>query len=180
MKFTTGKARLSYAHIFKTYANEGNAPKYSCSLLFPKSDKKNIERLKQTLKEMLADPDNRQKWGTSNAAALKMPLRDGDAEKPDDQNYKGMYFLNASANPDYPPKVVLMDRTPVADPSEVYSGCWVQAVLDFYAYNSHGNKGIGVGLRGIRKLKDDKPFTKSEVSDSDFSDDFIDDDDMFD
>lgn len=106
MKFTTGKARLSYAHIFKAYANEGNSPKYSCSLLFPKTDKKNIDRLNKLLQSMLADPDNIQKWGTSNAAALKMPLRDGDAERPDDPNYKGMLFLNASANPDYPPKIV--------------------------------------------------------------------------
>lgn len=180
MKFTTGKARLSYAHIFKTYATDGKAPKYSCALLFPKSDTKNIDRLNKLVKTMLADPENKQKWGTSNAAALKMPLRDGDAERPDDSNYKGMFFLNASANPEYPPKVVTLDRVPVADPSEVYSGCWVQAVLEFYSYNSRGNKGIGAGLRGIRKLKDDKPFTSSEISDSDFSDDFIDDDDMFD
>lgn len=178
MKFTTGKCRLSYAHIFKTHSQEGGAPKYSCSLLIPKDDQKTLPRLRKAISQMLADPTNHQKWGTKNTASLKLPLRDGDSERPDDGNYKGMMFLNASANPDYPPKVVSLDRVPIADPSEVYSGCWVQAVLDFFAYNSHGNRGIGVGLRAIRKVKDDKPFTSSDVSDSDFDDSVLDYDDL--
>lgn len=63
MKFTTGKCRLSYAHIFKTYSQEGGNPKYSCSLLIPKTDSKTLPRLKAVINSMLADPENQKKWG---------------------------------------------------------------------------------------------------------------------
>lgn len=179
IKFTTGKARLSYAYLFKVHAREaGDTPKFSCSLIIPKTDAKNIERYKAAMREMVADPGNINKWGTNNAAALKMPLRDGDKEKPDDANYKNSYFINASANAEYPPKVVTFDRQPVEDPSEVYSGCYVQAVLTFFAYNTRGNKGVGVGLRAIRKISDGEPITGGGVTDSDFDDSVLSDKDV--
>ena len=112
---------------------------------------------------------------------IDSPVHDGDVEKEGDPTYKGMYYLNAKANPDRPPKIVDKDRNDIVDQSEVYSGCWVQAVLTFFPYNANGHKGIGVGLAAIRKIKDGPSLAGgTTVTDADFSDALIDPNDISD
>ena len=41
------------------------------------------------------------------------------------------------------------------DRSQVYSGCWGHVALSIYAYNNQ-SKGIGLGLNGVQKVKDDE------------------------
>lgn len=38
-KCLTGEVRLSYAHLDQPYSNNGGEPKYSATLLIPKTDK---------------------------------------------------------------------------------------------------------------------------------------------
>ena len=173
MKFTTGLCRLSYANIFEPREDLSHNLKYSCSLIIPKEDEKQVARIKAAFKEMLEDKEILQKVG-GKVKGIDLPLWDGDDKE--DENYANCYYLNAKANKDHPPKVLDKDRNEVFDSSEVYSGCYVQAVLDFFPYNQSGNKGIGVGLRGIRKIKDGAPLSGGGVSDSDFDDAFIEDD----
>lgn len=173
MKFTTGLCRLSYAHVFEPKEDLSGNPKYSCSLIIPKSDEKQINRINEAFGTMLADKDILVKLG-GKAKGADLPLRDGDERE--DAVYEDCFYLNAKANPDYPPQVLLKDRTECVDREEVYSGCYVQAVLEFFPYNANGKKGIGVGLRAIRKIKDGEPLTGSKVSDSDWDDDLIEDD----
>lgn len=59
------------------------------------------------------------------------------------------------------------------DPEEVYSGCYVQAVLTLYVYNTSGNKGIGVSLNAIRKIKDGERLAGTVVSESDWDDSLL-------
>ena len=183
MKFTTGLVRLSYAHLFKPYSQAGNDPKYSAALLFPKSDKRTIDRLHKALEDIKKDDYSKTKWAGKGGVIGKIdsPVHDGDVEKEGDPTYKGMYYLNAKANPDRPPKIVDKDRNDIVDQSEVYSGCWVQAVLTFFSYNANGHKGIGVGLAAIRKIKDGPSLAGgTTVTDADFSDDLIDPNDISD
>ena len=63
-----------------------------------------------------------------------------------------MYFLNASTK--QKPGVVDAQLNPILDPTEVYSGCYGRASINFFAYNTAGNKGIGCGLNHIQKLED--------------------------
>ena len=170
MKLSTGKVRISYANIWHPRSYNGQDPKYSVSLLIPKSDKKTLDKLKSIFKEMQLDPENVQKWG-GKVKGIRIPLRDGDEEREDDAAYKGCYFINASATPDYPPRVVDKDKQEIIDPSEVYSGCYCQAVINLYAYNRSGNRGIGVGLLGLRKLADGEPLSGGVATDNDFDDD---------
>lgn len=74
-----------------------------------------------------------------NKAAIKLPLRDGDIER-DDEAYKGHYFINANSTT--APQIVDRAVKPILDRSEVYSGCYARVSLNFYAFNSNGNKGI--------------------------------------
>ena len=90
-----------------------------------------------------------------NKAAIKLPLRDGDVER-DDEAYKGHWFINANSNT--APQIVDRAVNPILDKSEVYSGCYARVSLNFYAFNSNGNKGIACGLGNIQKVRDGEPL----------------------
>lgn len=160
-KVTTGKARLSYAHIFEPHAIEGNEPKYSVSVIIPKTDTATLNCIKQATDA--AKEAGKSKWGGKIPGAIKTPLRDGDVERPDDEAYAGCYFLNASSK--MKPGVVDASAHPIMNASDVYSGCYARLTLNFYGYNAAGNKGVACGLGNIQKLEDGEPlggFTRAE------------------
>lgn len=160
-KVTTGKVRLSYAHLFEPHAIEGNEPKYSVSVIIPKSDKETLQAIKEAVAE--AKEQGKGKWNGKVPANIKTPLRDGDVEREGDEAYAGCYFLNANSK--NKPGVVDINVQPVLDATEVYSGCYARLTLNFYAYNANGNKGIAVGLGNVQKLADGEPlggFTRAE------------------
>ena len=84
--------------------------------------------------------------------AIKTPLRDGDTERPDDPAYKDSYFLNANSST--APGIVDADCQPILQRSEVYSGVYGRASINFYAFNTNGNRGIAVGLNNLQKIRD--------------------------
>ena len=90
-----------------------------------------------------------------------------------------MYFLNANST--QKPGIVDRDLNEILDPDEVYSGCWGRASINFFPYNSNGNKGVGVGLNNIQKLKDGERLGGARASaEDDFGgDDFEDDEEDF-
>jgi len=160
-KVTTGKVRLSYTHLFEPHAIEGNEAKYSTSVLIPKSDKETLTAIKEAVDQV--KKEGTAKWGGKVPPNLKTPLRDGDAERPDDEAYAGCYFLNANSK--NKPGVVDANVQPVMDATEVYSGCYGRLTLNFYAYSASGNKGVACGLGNVQKLEDGEPlggFTRAE------------------
>lgn len=177
MKVTIGPVRLSYAHIFETHEDLNGNQKYSASFIIPKKQAKTVEKIETALKSMLEDKETVNKLGGKTKGAV-LPLRDGDTDRSEDPAYRDSFFINANANPDRPPVIYTRDREEVMDKSEVYSGCWVQAVLNFYPYNKGVKRGIGVGLGGIRKLRDDTPLGGASVSSGDFGDEDLDDEDL--
>lgn len=176
-KVTTGKVRLSFTHIFEPSAMEGQEPKYSTAILIPKADTDTLNAIKEAVE--LAKKNGASKWGGKVPPNLKTPLRDGDIEKPDDENYVGHYFLNASSK--NKPGVVDANVQPVLDATEVYSGCYARLTLNFYAYNASGNKGVAAGLGNVQKLAEGEPlggFTRAEddfgaVASAGIEDDFL-------
>ena len=84
-----------------------------------------------------------------NKAAIKLPFRDGDLER-DDDAYKGHYFVNANSTT--VPQIVDKAVKPILDRDEVYSGCYARVSLNFYAFNSNGNRGVACGLGNIQKI----------------------------
>lgn len=150
-KITTGKVRFSYVHIFEpTAIAEGQERKYSVTLLIPKSDKETIAKINKAIEA--AKEQGLNKWGGRIPANLKLPLRDGDEEKPDKPEFEGMYFVNATSKTQ--PGIVDRNLQPILDSTEVYSGCWGRASITFYPFNVSGNKGIACGLNHIQKLHD--------------------------
>ena len=108
-------------------------------------------------------------------SVLKTPLRDGDAERPDDEAYADSYFVNANSGT--APGIVDADRNPIIDRSEVYSGVYGRASINFYAFNSNGNKGIACGLNNLQKIRDGEPLGGKTRAEDDFAteddDDFL-------
>ena len=147
-KVVTGiNTRLSYFHGWEPVSINGGDPKYSVSVLIPKTDKETVDAINNAIEEGIT------KFGGKkpNRAAIKLPLRDGDIER-DDDAYKGHYFINANSKT--APQIVDKAVKPILDRDEVYSGCYGRVSLSFYAFNSNGNKGVACGLGNIQKIKD--------------------------
>ena len=188
-KVITGKVRLSYCHIFQPQAINGGEEKYSVSLLIPKEDKETLQKIKAAI-EAAKQLGIQDKWGGKEPPNLKLPLRDGDTERPDDEAYKGHYFLNA-ASTTKPGVGKPVGKTPdgrtkfeeITDSTEVYSGCYARVSINFYPFNVNGNKGIAVGLNNIVKVQDGEPLggrarLEDEFADIEFDVDLDDDDDF--
>ena len=142
--------RFSYLHCWEPDSVNGGDPKYSVSAIIPKSDTKTINAIKAAVEQ--AKKDSVSKWGGKVPANLKLPLRDGDIDRPDDEAYANSYFFNANSR--QAPQVVDARVQPILDQSEVYSGCYGKISVTFYGYNSNGNRGVAAGLGNIQKLKD--------------------------
>lgn len=142
--------RFSYLHCWEPDSVNGGDPKYSVSAIIPKSDTKTINAIKAAVEQ--AKKDSVSKWGGKVPANLKLPLRDGDIDRPDDEAYANSYFFNANSR--QAPQVVDARVQPILDQSEVYSGCYGKISVTFYGYNSNGNRGIAAGLGNIQKLRD--------------------------
>ena len=147
-------ARASYLHAFEPDSINGSDPKYSVSLIIDKKDTDLIAKIKKAVEQ--AKEDGKSKWGGKIPANLKLPLRDGDLDRPEDEAYAGAYFINANSK--QAPQVVDRNVQPILDQSELYSGCYIRASVTFYAYNSNGNKGIAAGLGNIQKVRDGEPL----------------------
>ena len=171
-KVITGKVRFSYAHVFEPSAiNEGDDKKYSVSILIQKKDLETLAKIKNAIEA--ARQEGKGKWNGKIPTVLKLPLRDGDAERPDDEDYEGMMFLNASSK--NRPGVVDENTDPVMSKDDFYSGCFGRASVNFYAFNVSGNKGIAVGLNNLQKLEDGDRLSGGGSS---ASDDFGSDEDL--
>ena len=117
-KVITGVCRLSYANIWQPKSINGGAPKYSASVLIPKSDTKTIAKVKAAIQAAYKEGESKLKGNSKTVpplASLKTPLRDGDTERPDDEAYAGHWFLNANSNT--APGVVDLNREPIYDTS---------------------------------------------------------------
>ena len=177
-KVVTGKVRFSYVNIFKSRAYQADQDaKFSICLLSPKEDKATLKKIKAAIDEAIQEGIS-SKWNGKKPAKVKLPLRDGDEERADEApEYEGMMFLNANST--QTPGIVDKDLNEILDPDEVYSGFWGRASINFYPFSVNGNKGIGVGLNNVQKLKDGEHLGAARASaESDFDDDFEDDDEF--
>ena len=166
--------RFSYLHCWEPDSVNGSEPKYSVSAIIPKSDTNTVNAIKVAIEQ--AKKDSVSKWGGKVPGNLKLPLRDGDIDRPDDEAYAGCYFFNANSR--QAPQVVDSKVQPILDQSEVYSGCYGKISVTFYGYNSNGNRGIAAGLGNIQKLKDGESLGGRTSAADDFQtedeDDFLD------
>ena len=180
MKVITGPTtRWSYANVWEPKSINGGTPKYSVSLIIPKSDKVTVEKIKKAIQTAYEEGQSKLKGNGKSVPSLsviKTPLRDGDLERPDDEAYANSYFINA--NSATAPGIVDADRNTIIDRSEVYSGVYGRASINLYAFNSNGNRGIACGLNNLQKIADGEPLGSKLSAEDDFAD--IEEDDFLD
>ena len=181
-QITTGKVRFSYCYLFSPKTMDDGSEKYCVTLLIPKSDKATLSKIRAAIEAAKTSYIQRNS-GKKLPSNLKNTLHDGDGERPNGGEFgeecHGHYVMTVSAK--NPPVIVNSDKTPITDPRELYSGCYGRAVLNFYVYDTQGNKGVSAGLNGVMKLYDGEPLGGGVVTDSDWDDGWEDDeDDSFD
>ena len=144
-KVITGvNTRWSYVNAWEPKSINGGAPKYSVSLIIPKSDTKTLEKIRAAIQAAYEEGQSKLKGNGRSVpalSALKTPLRDGDAERPDDEAYANAYFVNANSGT--APGIVDADRNPITRSRvEVYPGCTAGRASISTLSTATGTKGL--------------------------------------
>ncbi len=166
-KVVTGIVRGSYMNVWEPKGINGSDPKYSASIIIPKNDKKTVKDIEKAIDAAIDEGLAKFNGKKPNKASLKLPLRDGDVDRPDDPAYANSYFVNANSKS--APQIVDKRVQPILDRDEVYSGAYYRFSINFYAYNVNGNRGIAAGLGNIQKVKDGPSLAGRSSASDDFS-----------
>ncbi len=157
---TTGQVRLSYVHLFQPYANQpGQEPKYSTTILIPKSDFATKQRIDAAINAAIQKGITGT-WNGARPPQPAVPIWDGDGVRKNGEAFgpecKGHWVVTASSKQQQ--AVVDANMNPIISQTEVYSGMYGRVNLNFFAYSNSGNRGIGAGLGPVQKLADGEPL----------------------
>ena len=171
-----GEVRFCYAFVFAPSKNEdGSDGSYRVQILVPKTDTTAVSLINAAVEaaKKIGVPT---KWGGKmpSAARLKLPLRDGDEEFPEDPVYGGMYFFNASSSKEIKPGVRVLENgvlSEALDGEDFYSGCYGCVTVNFYPFEKNGNVGVAAGLNNLVKTRDGEKLSGGGHSaEEDFAD----------
>lgn len=166
-----GEVRFSYTAVFQPKKNDDGTPsKYGVCIIIPKEDTETVNLVKEAI-DAAKQRGKMEKWGGKIPANVKSCLRDGDIDREDDEAFAGCYFLNASSR--NKPGVKVLEGGVVSDAlddEDFYSGCYGAVTLDFFPYESSGNKGVGAGLNNVIKTRDGDRLSGGRSADEDFAD----------
>lgn len=157
--------RISFANIFEPKAINGGDEKYSVSCVISKSDKATLMKIHKAVESAKEDGKVR-KWNGKIPPNLKLPLRDGDIDRPDDETYQDCMFVNATSKD--APGIVDRRVQPVTDPMMVYSGCYCNVSVNFYPFNANGNRGVAAGLSNIQFVRDGERLSGRVSAEAEF------------
>lgn len=171
-KVLTGEVRISYANLVTPRASQqGGEPKYSVTLLIPKTDTATLNDIASSINAAYEDGVSR-KWGGAHPQKKEL-LHDGDGLRPSGLPFgdecKGHYVLTASTK--NKPQVVGIDNINCElAPNDIYSGMYARVTLNFFPYDTSGSKGVGCGLGNVLKIRDGEPLAGGASAASDFAD----------
>ena len=157
--------RISFANIWEPKSINGSEEKYSVSCIIPKSDKATLTKI-HTAVEAAKEAGKDKKWSGKIPPNLKLPLRDGDVDRADDDAYVGAMFINATSKD--APQIVDRKVQPILDPMECGSGDYCNVSVNFYPFNANGNRGVAAGLGNIQLIKHGERLAGRASAASDF------------
>ena len=174
----TGKVRFSFLSVFTPKASKnGGDPKYSATLLIPKSDTATMQKI-QAAMNAAAENFRANNGQNSLPAKPQHTVYDGDGTRRNGDEFgpecKGCWVITVTSKADKKPGVYDAFRNDISDPTEIKSGDYGRAHIRFYGYNTQGNKGISAQLLGVQKLADGEPLGGSVATSSAFDDGFAD------
>lgn len=176
-KVRTGEVRLSYVHLNQPYANQnqpGSAPKYSVTMLIPKSDTRTKQDIDQSIMAAY-EAAVKDKWQGARPQLRNKLIYDGDGVRNDGTPFgeecKGHWVITASSPATRKPQVVHQSNVGAElDPQDIYSGMYAQVTINFFSFNTAGNRGVGCGLGNVMKTRDGEPLGGGASAASDFAD----------
>ena len=168
---STGETRLncrgSFLNVFTPRDREGKN-KYEATILIDKKDTEAVKLLNEAIER--AKAQYTEKFGKPKSK-LKTWIKDGDEERPDDDNYAGKLYFSAKS--DHQPVLKVLENGTLMDAldeDDIYSGAYYAAILRFYPYKTpDGTSGISCGLNGLIKVEDG-PRLGGGSSDAAYSD----------
>lgn len=176
LKVVTNEVRLSYASLIEPRIEEGKDPQYETSVLIPKSDKEMVDGIKAVITK--AGDELKSKFRKDpKSKSAKMPLHDGDEDRPEDPAYAGHYFLSARTK--RKPQIINRKRELLDTEDDVYSGMYARVSINFFPFvHSSGSFGVGVGLNSVLKERDGERLAGASSAFDDFGDELEEDDFM--
>lgn len=170
-------ARLGYPRLFKAEGIKGDAdskPRYGCQLYLPKSDEATKAKIDKEIDRL-----SKLHFKGVKPKSKDLSIKDGDGED-GDENTKGHWIISANrAETQGRPQVVDRARRPIdsSEQSEVYGGCYVNALIAFYVPKNWGK--ICTSLEIVQKVKDGESFGAPRVDAEDVMPELPDDEDSF-
>ena len=168
---------MSYAHLVTPVAKTnatGDAvgmPQYQATLLIPKSDVATKVAIDQAI-QTAAQAALATKWGGLMPPQVHTTLYDGDGIKESGELWgdecRGHWILRAKSI--HKPGAIDSAGNDLL-PTDIYSGMYARASLDFYGYKhkDSGKKGVGCGINNIMKTRDGEAFSGSAPATTDFA-----------
>lgn len=172
-KVITGAVRLTFAFVWKpSKMDDDSEPKYSTCFLIPKDDTETLKKCKAAI-QAAANKGAAEKWGGKIPSKnFKIPLRDGDLEAEEKgEEFRGHWFINASSK--IAPGIVDRKLHKIEDENELYSGCYARLSVNFYPFDTKGNRGVACGLNNIQKIADGEPLFEMRAKAEDEFDQWV-------
>lgn len=164
----TPEFRVSYAHVMKPHFNEMNKKdEFSLTALFPKGA--DIAALRAA-----ADAAGAKKWGPDWKTKIvnknfKDPFHDHEERRKEGKLPQGfesgaIYMTLKSKDR---PGLVDRNREHITKEENFYSGCYARAMIQFFAFDVAGAKGISAALHHVQKTREgDVLSSKPKVEDA--------------
>ena len=173
-KVLTGEVRLSYVNLVAPRANNNDpsaTPKYSVTLLIPKTDVAVKQNIDASIEAAAADAQSKI-WNGVRPPVMPVPIHDGDGVRENGTPYgdecKGCWVITASTK-NKPQVVHQSDINTELLPQDIYSGMYARVTINFFGYARAGKRGIGCGLGNVMKTRDGDPLAGGTSAAADFA-----------
>lgn len=162
--------RLSFANLLEPKSINGGEPKYSTQVIIEKSDTENIENMKKAIDIAYKQGLESGRLKRVKRDRLKTTLHDAEEKYDFNENpeYEDTLYINLNSK--RRPGLINKYKDKTDDPEEVYSGVYANVSLNFYPYNTSGNKGVSAGLNNVMVLGKGERLGGQASAESDFAD----------
>lgn len=167
------QGRAAFLRVDKPERFQGTGdPRYSGNVIIER-DSEAYKTVMAAMRAAAAD-----QWGEAKAdaavngltKALKTALVDGDT-KPDLDGYADHWVVQAHAKANQPPTLVMTQggqnvRLDRETQTVIYGGCYVNAIIEFWAQDNKWGKRINAQLCGLQFVRDGDPFAGGKPADA--------------
>lgn len=172
-RVVTGVIRSSYLKVFKAElprtAKPGDIPKYSMTLLIPKTDTVTLGKIAGAQQAAID-----LKWPSKRPAKIDTTLHDGDLPRPstgEDFGEECRGHMVMAVNTKNKPKMLDRDGNEIIDSNAVNSGDYFKASIGLFAYDASGKRGVSAGLNSLLFWEKGVSLGGGGSAEDDFADD---------